>query len=91
MAELWPITSSCSFRPTSSVSLCNVQKLQRRQPLGAAYLAGLAVGFWNSPDELAQQWAIDRTFEPRMSTDQREHLYTGWKRAVERSLCWTQD
>jgi len=66
-------------------------KIAETTALGAAYLAGLAVGFWKSPDELARQWAIDRTFEPRMSVDQREHLYAGWKRAVERSLGWTQN
>ncbi len=58
--------------------------------LGAAYLAGLAIGFWQNQKEVAEQWAIDRTFEPRMSADQRETLYTGWKRAVERSLRWEQ-
>jgi len=58
--------------------------------LGAAYLAGLAIGFWQNQQEVAEQWAIDRTFEPRMSADQRETLYTGWKRAVERSLKWEQ-
>ncbi len=66
-------------------------KIAETTALGAAYLAGLAVGFWCSPDELAQLWAVDRTFEPQMSTDQREQLYTGWKRAVERSLRWIQD
>ena len=58
--------------------------------LGAAYLAGLAVGFWRDTNEVAEQWAIDRTFEPQMSTDQRETLYAGWKRAVERSRNWEQ-
>ncbi len=58
--------------------------------LGAAYLAGLAIGFWQNQQEVAEQWAIDRTFEPRMSADQREMLYAGWKRAVERSLKWEQ-
>ena len=53
--------------------------------LGAAYLAGLAVGFWDSTDEIAQQWAVERTFEPTMSVDQREMLYAGWKKAVERT------
>jgi len=53
--------------------------------LGAAYLAGLAVGFWDSTDEIAQQWAVERTFEPTMSVDQRESLYAGWKKAVERT------
>lgn len=56
--------------------------------LGAAYLAGLAVGFWKSQPEIAQQWSVDATFEPRMSADQREHLYAGWQRAVERSRDW---
>jgi len=58
--------------------------------LGAAYLAGLAVGFWSDAREVAEQWAIDRTFEPQMSADQRESLYAGWKRAVERSRGWEQ-
>ncbi|OSX53718.1 glycerol kinase GlpK [Anoxybacillus ayderensis] len=50
--------------------------------LGAAYLAGLAVGYWQSKDEIAKQWNIDRAFEPKMSTDVRQHLYDGWKKAV---------
>ncbi|GCE30982.1 glycerol kinase 2 [Dictyobacter alpinus] len=56
--------------------------------LGAAYLAGLAVGFWESMQEVSKYWAIDRTFEPQMSKDQREQHYNTWKRAVERSLHW---
>ncbi|HEV2582100.1 MAG TPA: glycerol kinase GlpK [Ktedonobacteraceae bacterium] len=58
--------------------------------LGAAYLAGLATGFWGSEAEVAEHWAIDRTFEPSMSADQRDKLYAGWKRAVERSMHWEQ-
>jgi glycerol kinase len=58
--------------------------------LGAAYLAGLAVGFWGSQQEVAEQWAIDRTFEPTMSKEQRDRLYANWKRAVERSQHWEQ-
>ena len=58
--------------------------------LGAAYLAGLATGFWSSQEEVAEHWAIDRTFEPHMSADQREKLYASWKRAVERSMHWEQ-
>lgn len=50
--------------------------------LGAAYLAGLAVGYWKSKEEIAKQWNIDRVFEPKMSTDVRQHLYDGWKKAV---------
>jgi glycerol kinase len=56
--------------------------------LGAAYLAGLAVGYWSSQEEIAQQWSIERTFEPRMSVDERETLYNGWQKAVARSLKW---
>ena len=56
--------------------------------LGAAYLAGLAVGFWASQEEIAQQWQLERTFEPRMSADQREALYSRWQEAVERARGW---
>jgi len=65
-------------------------KVAETTALGAAYLAGIAVGFWKSAEEVAEQWAIDRTFEPKMSEDQRNSLYKGWKRAVERSLNWEQ-
>ena len=65
-------------------------KVAETTALGAAYLAGLAVGFWASQEEVAKQWAIDRTFEPAFSADQRETLYANWKRAVERSRGWEQ-
>ena len=65
-------------------------KVAETTALGAAYLAGLAVGFWSSEQEVAEQWAIDRTFEPQMSEDQRNSLYKGWQRAVERSRNWEQ-
>ncbi len=56
--------------------------------LGAGYLAGLGVGFWESQEELEQQWKVEKTFTPRMGADQREELYRNWKRAVERSFDW---
>jgi glycerol kinase len=56
--------------------------------LGAAYLAGLAVGYWSSRDEIAGLWAVDRRFEGRMPSEQRERLYRGWQRAVERARDW---
>ncbi len=65
-------------------------KVAETTALGAAYLAGLAVGFWASQEEVAKQWAIDRTFEPTFSADQRESLYADWKKAVERSRNWEQ-
>ncbi|MET3696007.1 glycerol kinase [Bacillus oleivorans] len=51
--------------------------------LGAAYLAGLAVGYWESKEEIAKQWQIDRSFTNQMADDQREELYKGWQKAVE--------
>jgi glycerol kinase len=65
-------------------------KVAETTALGAAYLAGLAVGFWQSTEEVAEHWAVDRTFEPHMSADQRDALYASWKRAVERSRNWEQ-
>lgn len=59
--------------------------------LGAAYLAGLAVGFWPSQLEIADKWKVEQTFEPKMSADQRESLYAGWKRAVERAKAWIEE
>ncbi len=65
-------------------------KIAETTALGAAYLAGIAVGFWSGQEEVAKQWAIDRTFEPTFSADQRESLYADWKKAVERSRGWEQ-
>ncbi len=59
--------------------------------LGAAYLAGLAVGFWQDEAELAAQWQIDRRFEPSRSADWRQAQLAGWRRAVQRSLRWAED
>ncbi len=58
--------------------------------LGAAYLAGLATNFWHSQEEIARQWRVERTFEPSMSAEQRDMLYAGWQRAVERSKGWIE-
>jgi glycerol kinase len=52
--------------------------------LGAAYLAGLAVGFWKNEREIAAQWQVEKKFEPRMKRSERERLYEGWKEAVAR-------
>jgi glycerol kinase len=56
--------------------------------LGAAYLAGLAVGFWESQEEIAKQWAVDRTFLPKMSDENRNRLYDGWKKAVNATMAF---
>ncbi|GAP21018.1 glycerol kinase GlpK [Leptolinea tardivitalis] len=59
--------------------------------LGAAYAAGLAVGFWKSLDELRSKWTPDRTWSPSMPTDRRDQLFRGWKKAITRSFDWTTD
>jgi glycerol kinase len=56
--------------------------------LGAAYLAGLAVGYWNGFEDVTHNWALDREFRPAMDAALREKLYAGWKKAVSRSLDW---
>jgi glycerol kinase len=56
--------------------------------MGSAYLAALAVGFYKSMDEIAAQWAIDRTFEPKMSADQRDKLRAEWNKALGRAKSW---
>jgi glycerol kinase len=57
--------------------------------LGAAYLAGLAIGFWSSQEEIAAQWQVERRFEPRMSADERAQRLVTWRRAVERARAWS--
>ena len=56
--------------------------------LGAAYAAGLAVGFWESLEELESHWEADRTYEPAMSAPDRDRLCAGWAKAVEKSFGW---
>ncbi|MCP8970690.1 glycerol kinase GlpK [Ectobacillus ponti] len=56
--------------------------------LGAAYLAGLAVGYWSSQEEIAEQWNMDRQFEPAMAKEQQEELYAGWKKAVHATMAF---
>jgi glycerol kinase len=58
--------------------------------LGAAYLAGLAVGYWRAADEIDGQWQMERRFEPAMSTDKAARLRAAWQRAVERAKQWEE-
>jgi glycerol kinase len=66
-------------------------KVAETTALGAAYAAGLATGYWQSTDEMRANWGSDKTWEPRMSQDQRETLYAGWKKAVTRTFDWLED
>ena len=56
--------------------------------LGAAYAAGLAVGFWKDTDELRQNWNESKRCTPQWSEEQREEGYAGWRKAVQRTLDW---
>lgn len=58
--------------------------------LGAAYLAGLAVGYWKSKDEVRANWAVSNAFEPKMEASRREELLEGWHEAVKRSRGWVK-
>jgi len=59
--------------------------------LGAACLAGLAVGFWKDKEEIAQKWKVDKEFSSNMDEKIKENLYKGWKKAVNRSLNWEKE
>jgi glycerol kinase len=59
--------------------------------LGAAYLAGLAVGFWPDRDSIAEHWRMDQKFTPVMDVDRRNKLYAGWKKALKRSMQWEEE
>jgi len=58
--------------------------------LGAAYAAGLAVGFWENLEDLRKNWSIDKTWEPKMDAETRAKLYKGWLKAVERTFGWVE-
>jgi glycerol kinase len=58
--------------------------------LGAAYVAGLAVGFWSDPESLRANWKVERRWQPRMNEAQRAAGFAGWKRAVERTFNWVE-
>jgi len=66
-------------------------KVTETTALGAAYAAGLAVGFWSDQDELRERWAEDKRWEPARDRDEVEAQYKQWKRAVERTLGWIED
>ncbi len=65
-------------------------KVLETTALGAAYLAGLAVGFWKDAGDIQRNWQVDRVFEPTLSRDRAAEMMAGWTKAVERSKRWTQ-
>ncbi len=68
----------------------NRPKMVETTAIGAAYLAGLAVGFWDSTDEIAKIRQVDKLFEPKMAIEDRNRYYNGWLRAVDRSRNWIE-
>lgn len=66
-------------------------KITETTALGAAYLAGLAVGFWSNKEEIRKKWNVNRLFQPEMEEEMKESLYKGWKKAVTRSLKWEEE
>ncbi|HET9910177.1 MAG TPA: FGGY-family carbohydrate kinase, partial [Anaerolineales bacterium] len=64
-------------------------KVAETTALGAAYAAGLAVGFWKDFDELKNNWGVDKEWRPAMDADERMKLYSSWKKAVTRTFNWT--
>jgi glycerol kinase len=69
----------------------NRSAIQETTALGAAYLAGLGVGIWSGPDEIAAMWQSGGVFEPSVSDDERESRVRQWRRAVERSRGWANE
>jgi len=65
-------------------------KITETTALGAAYLAGIAIGLWKDKDQISNFWAIDRIFEPSISATERDDKVARWRQAVERSLSWAQ-
>jgi glycerol kinase len=63
-------------------------KVTETTALGAAYLAGLAVGFWKNQEEIARQWSVEKTFEPQRPADEMEKLRVGWDKALDRARDW---
>jgi glycerol kinase len=59
--------------------------------LGAAYAAGLAVGFWEEVEDLRENWGVDKEWKPKMGEEERAKLYKGWKKAVTRTFDWVED
>ena len=66
----------------------NRPKVVETTALGAAYLAGLAVGIWKDTDEIEQNREVAKIFRPQMDAEKREELYKGWKKAVTRAMSW---
>jgi glycerol kinase len=66
-------------------------KVTETTALGAAYLAGLAVGYWKNIGEIQKQWQVDKEFSPSMNNEKRNELVNGWQRAVKAAIAWANE
>jgi glycerol kinase len=66
-------------------------KVAETTAMGAAYAAGLAVGYWENTDDIVENWGEDKRWTPSMDEDERERLYRNWKKAVTKTLDWVDD
>ena len=76
----------------SDILHCKVvrPRITETTALGAAYLAGLAVGYWKNIEEIQQQWQVDKTFSPQLDTAKANELLNGWQRAIKASIAWAE-
>jgi len=76
----------------SDILHCKVvrPRITETTALGAAYLAGLAVGYWKNIEEIQQQWQVDKTFSPQLETAKANELLNGWQRAIKASIAWAE-
>ena len=66
-------------------------KILETTSLGAAYLAGLAIGYWSDVEETKKQWSVDKVFKPKMDESTRESLVKYWHKAVKRAQGWIEE
>ncbi|HYP24428.1 MAG TPA: FGGY-family carbohydrate kinase, partial [Actinomycetota bacterium] len=80
----------CQFQADQLGVVVRRAAMAETTALGAAYMAGLAAGVWDSPSDISERWSVDAEFEPRMSRDEADSLYEGWTKALERAKGWAE-
>ena len=77
----------------SDILHCNVQRPNAVETtaLGAAYLAGLAVGYWSDKEDIRRNWSLGKVFKPDMEEAKRKELLSGWKKAVKCAMVWGEE